>query len=148
MKSLCLFSICAGLLAQNAFAQASPAIPPESTPKEVLDLIRAAAEALQNKDVAGFLDRCDSAMPGYQMLDYYLEGLAARDNVISTVEIVSDKRDKDDENRRMLILDWTLNIDSEPLRRAIVKVTVEKQGKKWRFTALDPDPADFFKPPA
>lgn len=143
MKSLCLFSICAALLGQKP-----PAIPPESTPKEVLDLIRTAAEALQNKDVAGFLDRCDSAMPGYQMLDYYLEGLAARDNVISTVEIVSDKRDKDDENRRMLILDWTLNIDSEPLRRAIVKVTVEKQGNKWKFTALDPDPADFFKPPA
>lgn len=138
MKLLCLFSVSFAL-----FAQKPPAIPPEATPKEVLDLVRTGAEALQNKDVQGFLDRCDGKLPGYEMLDFYLEGLAARENVSSTVEIVSDKGD---EHQRMLVLDWTLNIDSEPLRRALVKVTVEKQGKKWKFTALDP--IDFFKPPA
>lgn len=138
MKLLGLLSICCALS-----AQAPPAIPPEPTPQPVLDLIRATAEALQNKDVQAFLDHVDGKMPGYQMLDYYLEGLAAQDNVISTIEIVSDKGDQ---KQRTLDLDWTLNIGSEPLRRAVVKVTLEKQGKQWKFTALDP--VDFFKPPA
>ncbi len=110
-------------------------------------MIRVTAEALQNKDVAGFLERFDGKMPGYEMLHYYLEGLAARDSVLSSIEIATDKADKDsDGQRHILQLHWILNVDSERLRNEIVKVTVEKQGKKWRFTSLEP--VDFFKPPA
>jgi hypothetical protein len=142
VKLLCLFSMAGAL-----FAQRAPALPAEATPKEVRELVRVAAEALQNKDVQDFLDHCDGKMAGYEMLHYYLEGLAARDSVISTIEIVSDKADSEsDGQRHMLVLDWTLNVDSEPLRRGVVKVTIEKQGRKWKFTALDP--VDFFKPPA
>jgi hypothetical protein len=128
-------------------AQKPPVIPPDAVPKDIQDMIRATAEALQNKDVQGFLDRFDGKMPGFEMLHYYLEGLAARDSVLSSIEIVTDKADKDsDGQRRTLQLDWTMNIDSERTRREIVKVTVEKQGKKWKFTSLEP--VDFFKPPA
>ena len=86
-------------------------------------------------------------MPGYEMLHYYLEGLAARDSVLSSIEIATDKADKDSDGQRHIsAIDWILNVDSERLRKEIVKVTVEKQGKKWRFTSLEP--VDFFKPPA
>jgi hypothetical protein len=147
VKLICLISISAVFLTQGLLAQKPPAIPPDATPKEVGDLIRATAEALQNKDVSGFLDHFDGKMPGYEMLHFYLEGLAARDSVLSSIEIVTDKGDKDsDGQRRTLQLDWVLNIDSERTARGIVKVTVEKQGKKWKFTSLDP--VDFFKPPA
>ena len=130
------------MLAWRSDAQPPPPLPPEATPKPVRDLIRSAAEALSNKDATGFLDHFDSKMPGYQMLDFYIQAIAARDSVVSTVEIVMDKGD---EPQRMLELDWILVIDSDRSRRAIVKVAVERQGKKWKFTSLDP--IDFFMPP-
>ena len=81
------------------------------------------------------------------MLHFYLEGLAARDSVLSSIEIVTDKADPEsDGQRHTMALDWVLNIDSERTRREVVKVTVEKQGKKWKFTSLDP--IDLFRPPA
>jgi hypothetical protein len=140
VKLLCLLSMAGAVLAQRP-----PALPP--APKDIQDLIRVTAEALQNKDVQGFLEHFDGKMPGYEMLHYYLEGLAARDSVMSSIEIATDKADAaSDGQRHMLVLDWVLNVDSEPLRRVAVKVTIEKQGKKWKFTALDP--IEFFKPPA
>lgn len=126
-------------------AQKPPAIPPDATPKEVGDLIRTTAEALQNKDVDAFLGHFDGKTPGYEMLHFYLEGLAARDSVLSSIEIVPGS-DKGDGQHRMMALDWVLNVDSERTRRELVKVTVEKQGKKWKFTSIEP--IDFFKPPA
>jgi len=142
VKLICLLSIAGALLAQKP-----PVIPPDAVPKDIQDMIRATAEALQNKDVQGFLDHFDGKMPGYEMLHYYLEGLAARDSVSSSIEFPTDKADAaSDGQRHTLALDWVLNIDSERTRREIVKVTVEKQGKKWKFTSLEP--IDFFKPPA
>jgi hypothetical protein len=142
VTKLVLFSaVCLPLLAQR------PPLPPDPTPKEVRDLIRNAAEALSNKDVSGFLGHFDGKMLEYATLNYYAEGLAAQKGVISTIEIVSDNVvEKSDDRERVLELDWELLIDSERSRRQIVKVTVERQGKKWKFTALEP--VDFFKPPA
>jgi hypothetical protein len=137
MRFVAPLLVCATLLAQRP-----PALPPEATPEPVRDLIRSAAEALQSKDADGFLNYFDKAMPGYEMLHFYAEGLAARNDVRSAVEIVTDQGD---DRKRMLVLDWSVHIDSERLRRDLVKVTVEKQGKKWKFAALDP--VDFFKPP-
>ncbi len=137
---LAIFSVCCFAV----LGQSPPALPPDSTPEAVRDLVRSAAEALQNKDADGFLGYFDKGMPGYEMLHFYAEGLAARNDVRSSVEIVPGT-DHGDDKKRTLALDWSVNIDSERLRRAVVKVTVEKQGKKWKFTALDP--VDFFKPP-
>jgi hypothetical protein len=51
--------------------------------------------------------------------------------------------DEGDELKRTLELDWLLKIDTDEPRRQIVKCQVEKQGKKWKITALEP--VDFFK---
>lgn len=126
------------------WAQAPPAIPADKTPQGIRDLIREAAEALQNKDPDLFLSHFDKAMPGYEMLHFYAEGLAAKNNVSSAVEIV-EGTDRGSDTRHTMALDWSVNIDSERLRRAVIQVTVEKQGRKWKFTSLDP--VDFFKPP-
>jgi len=82
-------------------------------------------------------------MPGYETLHYEVEGLAARDAIVCTIEIVTNKGD---EKRRTMDLDWILIVDSEPSQRKIVKVAIERQGKKWKITALDP--VEFFKPTA
>ena len=48
--------------------------------------------------------------------------------------------------KRTLELDWLLKIDNAEPRRQIVKCQVEKQGKKWKITSLDP--VEFFRAPA
>jgi hypothetical protein len=141
VKILGLFALsCWPLLSLPAFSQ--PALPPDPTPKDVRDLIRATADALTNKDTRDFLGRFDAKMPGYETLNYYVEALAARDVILSSIEIYTDQGD---DRQRTMELDWILNVDSERARRAFVKVRIEKQGKKWKFVSLEP--VDFFKPP-
>lgn len=135
MKPLALLSIsCLTLLAQP---------PADATPKDVRDFILAAGEALSNKDARAFLEHFDPKMPAYEIFDYYIEGLVARDSVISSIEIYTDKGD---DRLRTLELDWTLSVDAERSQRKIVKVNITKQGKKWKITSLEP--IDFFKPPS
>jgi len=58
----------------------------------------------------------------------------------STTDVISDAGD---DQKRMLELDWVLKIDSGAPRRQIVQCQVEKQGKKWRITSLEP--VEFFR---
>jgi hypothetical protein len=115
----------------------------DTTPKDVENFIHDTAEDLSNKDSRGFLDRFDPKMPGYETLHYEVEGLVARDSIVSTIAIVTDKGDN---QRRTMDLDWILIVDADPSRRKVVKVAIERQGKKWKITALDP--VEFFKPTA
>ena len=119
--------------------------PAESTPKDVQNFLRETAEDLSNKDSRAFLNHFDPKMPGYETLHYEIEALVARDAVVSTIEIVTDKGGNDNQQRR-IELDWILIVDSERSQRKIVTVTIEKQGKQWKITALDP--IEFFKPTA
>jgi len=142
-----LLSISCFALVGLLSAQQPPPLPPESTPKDVRDFIRTAAEALTNKDATDFLDRFDGKMPGFDTLNFYIQALVTHDAVLSSIEIVTDKsEDKDDRKQRAMLLDWILTIDSDRSRRQLVNVRIERQGKKWKFTSLDP--VDFFKPPS
>ena len=123
-------------------AQKPPALPPDATPKDVRDFIRTTAELLTNKDAVGFLDRFDGKMAGYETLSLYIQALTARNTLLSSIEIVTDKGDN---QQRAMDLDWTLTVDDNRQDRQIVKVRIEKQGKKWKLTSLEP--LDFFKPP-
>jgi len=109
-------------------------------PRPVLDVFQAASEALANQDAKAFLDQFDDKMPGYAKLRDQVQEMVAIDESASTVDVVTDDGD---DNKRTLSLDWVLTIGSERPRRQIVKCTVEKQGKKWKITALDP--IEFFK---
>ena len=53
------------------------------------------------------------------------------------------RTDDGDENKRVLQLDWLLEIQDQRPRRKIVKCTIERVKGKWKITALDP--IDFFK---
>jgi hypothetical protein len=119
--------------------------PAETTPKDVQNFLRETAEDLSNKDSRNFLNHFDPKMPGYETLHYEIEGLVARNAVVSTIEIVTDKSDNDNQ-RHQIELDWILIVDSDPSQRKVVKVTIEKQGKKWKITAINP--IEFFKPAA
>ena len=108
---------------------------------EVMDLLRNQAEALANREPALFLEGFDRAMPGFAKLQEEIEALAAVE-VASSVEVL---RDEGDAQVRSMQLDWLLKIGREQPRRAILKCRVERQGRKWKITSLEP--IEFFAGP-
>jgi hypothetical protein len=117
-------------------------------PAEVWRMFANAAEALANDDLSVFLDQFDRNMPGYATLRTNVEALLNGNQVISTVVTVSDEGD---DQKRSLELDWLLALNEKhdpdvrkETRRGIIKVRVERQGKRWKIVALEP--VDFFRP--
>ena len=109
----------------------------QNRPPEQMEVFRAASEALANLDVDGFLDQFDPKMPRYEKLrDEVRELIGTAQEIGSTIDVITT-----DANN--LELDWLLKIDNDAPRRQIVKCQVEKQGKKWKITALEP--VEFFK---
>jgi hypothetical protein len=122
------------LLASAVAARAEP-------PKEVIQVVSDAAEALANNDANVFLDLIDSRMPGYESLSaeiHYMVG--AEDEIDSAVEIVSSSGG---DQKYELELDWVLKFGMESPKRALVKCRIERQGRKWKITSLAP--VEFFK---
>jgi len=114
---------------------------------DVLNVFTSAAEGLINDDAASFLDHFDSNMPGYATLQDNVTGLLAAYNVGATIEEITDQGD---DSKRTVELDWLLILTQkgainspQQTRRQVVKCTVERRGKQWKITALEP--VEFFK---
>jgi len=120
---------------------ASLAVWGQNRPPAQMEVFRAVTEALANQDVDAFLDQFDRQMPDYEKLrDEIRELVGTAQEIGSTIDVIADEGD---DEKRMLELDWLLKIDNGDARRQIVKCRVEKQGKKWKITALEP--VEFFK---
>ena len=119
------------LLVMGAFGQ--------NRPPEQMEVFRTVTEALANQAADAFLDQFDSKMPQYEKLRDEIQDLFGMAQEIgSTIDVITMDGNK-------LELDWLLKIDNAAPRRQIVKCQVEKQGKKWKITALDP--VEFFRAP-
>jgi len=137
--------LCMALVSATLLSAADP-------PPDVVEFFRSAAHALSDAnrqdsrvpiDPATFLSHFDSSMPGYAQLRSEIEDLVTRATIANEIEFVSDEGD---ENKRTLDLDWTLEIEGQRSRRAILKCVVERSGgkkAKWKITALSP--IEFFK---
>jgi hypothetical protein len=113
----------------------------QNRPPEQMEVFRLVTEALANQDADTFLDQFDAKMPQYEKLrDEIQELFGMAQEIGSTIDVITDEGD---ELKRTLDLDWLLKIDNNAPRRQIVKCRVEKQGKRWKITALEP--VDFFK---
>jgi len=113
----------------------------QDRPAPQMEVFRDIAEALANRDAEAFLDQFDRKMPDYETLRAEIrELLAVIQEIGTTIDVISDEGD---EQKRSLELDWVLKFDTDDPRRQIVKCRAEKQGKKWKITALDP--VEFFK---
>ena len=113
----------------------------QERPAPQMEVFREIAEALANRDADAFLEQFDRRMPDYEKLrDEIRELLAVTQEIGSTIDVITDEGD---EQKRSLDLDWVLKIDTDDPRRQIVKCRAEKQGKKWKITALEP--VEFFK---
>ena len=104
-------------------------------PQDVIKVFRTAAESLAEQDAGLFLEQFDTAMPGYSRLKNDLEGLLARGYVISTLEFASDEGD---EKSRSVSVDWVWRQSGGPQHRVLLKCRLERRGKVWKITALDP----------
>jgi hypothetical protein len=109
---------------------------------DVLNVFTSAAEGLINDDPASFLDSFDRNMPGYAALQDNVRGLLAAYNVGATIEEITDAGD---DQKRTVQLDWLLILSQkgatnspQQTRRQVVKCTVERRGKRWKITALEP----------
>ena len=106
-------------------------------PPEQMGVFRAVAEALANRDVESFLDQFDRQMPQYQTLrDEIQELVGTAQEIGSTIDVITM-------DGNTLELDWLLKIDTAAPRRQVVKCRVEKRGKAWKITALEP--VEFFR---
>jgi hypothetical protein len=127
-------SIAAVVLLAAAGLRAEP-------PKEVIQVVSDAADALANNDADVFLDLFDSGMPGYESLSaevHYMVG--AEDEIDSSVEIVTSSGS---DQKYELQLDWVLTFGMDAPRRKLVMCRIERRGRKWKITSLTP--VDFFK---
>jgi murein L,D-transpeptidase YcbB/YkuD len=118
----------------------------QNRPPEQMEVFRAASEALANQDAAAFLDQFDPKMPQYEKLRDEIQDLfGVAQEIGSTIDVITDEgvTHEDEGQKRTLELDWLLKIDNDEPRRQIVKCQVEKQGKKWKITALEP--VEFFR---
>ena len=116
----------------------SGADPPRDVIEFFQDVTRALADAHTDDttlpvSAAGFLEHFDPDMPGYAQLRENVEDLVSHTSVSSAVEFVTDEGD---DNKRTLDLDWVLEIPDQRPRRQVLKCTIERRGKKWKFTAL------------
>jgi len=115
----------------------------QNRPPEQMEVFRLVNEALANQDADAFLDQFDPKTPQYEKLrDEIQELFGMAQEIGSTIDVITDEGD---ELKRTLDLDWLLKMDNHAAKRQIVKCRVEKQGKKWKITALDP--VEFFRVP-
>jgi murein L,D-transpeptidase YcbB/YkuD len=113
----------------------------QERPPAQMEVFRNVSGALANRDAEAFLDQFDRKMPQYEKLrDEIQELFGLTQEIGSTIDVITDEGDN---SKRMLQLDWLLKIDVQEPKRQIVKCQVEKQGKKWKITALEP--VEFFK---
>lgn len=116
---------------------------------DVVEFLHSAASALSiahdpygqgRPDAGAFLEKFDTAMPRFAEFRNEIQELVASAEVGSTIEVLSDDGDN---QKRVLQLDWVLEIPDQRPRRRVIKCTIERVKGEWKFTALDP--IDFFK---
>jgi len=117
---------------------------------EALDVIASMTAALSDDDAPAFLREFDKSMPGYDRLEHAVPALLDQGPIACSVQPLTNEGD---DAKRTLELDWYMEIrnldETVPVirRREVIHVRMEKRGKHWRITSLDPvsffDPHDF-----
>jgi hypothetical protein len=125
----------------------------DDPPKDVIDFFRSVAAALADADRDGsdlkmqkprhatrFLDHFDKSMPGYAEFSAQIEDMVGAGEVSTNIDFINSEGDP---RKMTLDLDWVLQCEGQRPKRSVIKCTLEKRGKKWKITAIDP--IDFFK---
>jgi hypothetical protein len=108
--------------------------------QEVTELFGVMATALSSANPDLFLRSIDPDLPNYGIFADNVRALTSRNNLSSSIEIVSQEGDDAVQN---VELDWLLDVGGVR-RQSIVKCRLQRKKKKWQIVALDP--ASFFSP--
>jgi hypothetical protein len=106
------------------------------------------AAALSQGNLTEFLDAFDRSMAGYQTLERNAAALLRQYEVQSSIELL---REETSGASRAVELDWFLQLEEQrdagavTRRRERVHCRLEKRGKRWKITAIEP--LAFFAPP-
>jgi hypothetical protein len=135
------------LLAASFTAAAPP--PPGDPLAETREVLAAFAGALANDNVQDALTNVSKSLHDYDIFARNLRALLQQNDVTSSISPVSNEGD---DQKRVLQLDWYLEIRSKSgelglvRRRENVRCTVERSPKKkWMLTAIEP--SRLFEPP-
>jgi hypothetical protein len=121
----------------------------EDPPKDVIDFFRSVAATLSAADrsmegarsrATEFLEHFDKSMPGYAEFSGQIEAMVGAGEVATTINFINTDGN---EKKRTLDLDWLLLLEGQGPKRAVIKCTIEKRGKKWKITSIAP--IEFFK---
>jgi hypothetical protein len=118
----------------------------EDPPKDVIDFFRSVASALSdsgrdiNTKTSDFLEYFDKSMPGYAEFSGQVEAMVGAGEVSTSIDFINTKGD---DQKRTLDLDWLLLCEGFGPKRAVIKCTIEKRGRKWKITEISP--IEFFK---
>ncbi len=115
--------------------------------RDAWDVLSRAASALTAGNASGFLACFDPKMPGYERLRADVIALVRESEPGSSIEQIENEGD---DRVRRLKADWLLNLVSRQdgisstRRQKTLQFRVEKEGRSWRITRLEPE--DFFAP--
>jgi len=125
----------------------------EDPPKDVIDFFRSVAatladagrdtntrEPIRPRSAAEFLDHFDKAMPGYAEFSSQIEDMVGAGEVATSIDFINTGGD---DRKRTLDLDWMLQCEGQPPKRAVIQCTMERRGKKWKIASIAP--IEFFK---
>jgi len=114
---------------------------PDDEAREIWDVLTGLAAALSQGSPAQFLEAFDRSMPGYRMLETNVTALLGQYEVQSSIELL---REEPGGAARTVELDWFLQLEEQrdagavTRRRERVSCRIEKRGKKWRITGIEP----------
>jgi hypothetical protein len=120
---------------------------PEDEAREIWDVLTRLAAALSQGNLTEFLEPFDRSMAGYQILEANAWALLRQYEVQSSIELL---RQESGGAARTVELDWFLQLEEQrdagavTRRRERVHCRLEKRGKKWKITGIDP--VAFFAP--
>ncbi len=109
----------------------APQPPPEF--KVIADL----ANYLSQDNGPGAMEAFDKSMPNYQTISNNVFAMVAQADVSCTIDPI-------EQNGKVIEVDWFLKLNSKAdegpteRRQMTVKLTIEKVGKKYKITAIDP----------
>jgi hypothetical protein len=114
----------------------------------VTEIFTTLAAALSDGNAVAFMRPFDAAMPGYGSLRANITALVAENEVTSSLEFLGDEGD---DAARTVRVDWLVQIrgrgETGPLvrRREAVTCRLERRGKTWVITSMEP--RTLFVPP-
>jgi hypothetical protein len=121
---------------------------PEDETREIWEVLTRLAAALSQGNLMEFLEPFDRSMAEYQTLEANASALLRQYEVQSSIELL---RQESSGAGRTVELDWFLQLAEQrdagavTRRRERVHCRLEKRGKKWKITGIEP--VAFLAPP-